>query len=383
MISIISYSVPFGYFNPKLRVMKGVLNLGKLFNVSIEVHWTFIFILIWVIFLELKSGGTIQNALMSTIFVLLLFVCVVFHEFGHILTARKFGVRTKKITLLPIGGVASMDTIPENPKQELLISLAGPAVNIGIAIILLMFIPTSFFFDQDPTQIEEALTHVTPKNLLIYLFSANIVLAIFNFIPAFPMDGGRVLRAILAMKMDRVTATQIASGIGQFLALIFVFFGILYNPFLIIIALFIFFGAYGENKMVQQLSLLKGHRVKEAMLTNISILKPENTIEDVVELLLSGTEKSFVVTQGSQIVGILHHRDIIKNSNNKNKLVKDVMSQSFKSLDINTELKDIFKLINTEKSDFFPITDKGNLTGAIDLNNLTEFMLIQANLITR
>ncbi len=363
--------------------MKGILNLGKLFNVRIEIHWTFIFILAWVVFLELKSGGTIQNALMSTIFILLLFVCVVFHEFGHILTARKFGVKTKKITLLPIGGVASMDTIPENPKQELLIALAGPAVNIGIAFILLLFINTSFFFDQEPSQIEETLSHVTTQNLLIYLFSANLVLAIFNFIPAFPMDGGRVLRAILAMKMDRVTATNIASGIGQFVALIFVFIGILYNPFLIIIALFIFVGAYGENKMVRQLALLKGHKVHEAMLTNITTLTPENTIEDVIELLLSGTEKNFVVVKNSKIVGILHHKDIIKNSKNKNLPVKDIMSASFRSIAVNADLKDIFKLINTEKRDFFAVTDQDALVGAIDLNNLSEFMLIQANLITR
>lgn len=363
--------------------MKGVLNLGKLFNVNIEIHWTFIFILAWVIFLELKSGGTIENALMSTVFILLLFVCVVCHEFGHILTARKFGVTTKKITLLPIGGVASMETIPENPKEELLISLAGPAVNILIALGLSLFINISIFLDQNPTQIEETLSHVTPQNLLIYLFSANIALAIFNFIPAFPMDGGRVLRAILAMKMDRVTATNIASGIGQFVALIFVFVGILYNPFLIVIALFIFFGAYGENKMVRQLALLKGHKVQEAMLTNISILKPDDTIEDVIELLLSGTEKSFVVTENSKIVGILYHKDIIKNSKNKSLSIRDIMSKSFKTIHMDSDLKEIFKLINTEKRDFFAVIDDDTLVGAIDLSNLSEFMLIQSNLITR
>ncbi len=363
--------------------MKGVLNLGKLFNVNIEIHWTFIFILLWVLFLELKSGGTFQNAMMSIVFIMLLFVCVVFHEFGHILTARKFGVTAKKITLLPIGGVAAMETIPENPKQELLISLAGPAVNILIALVLSLFINTSFFFDQDPGQVEEALSHVTPQNLLIYLFSANIALAIFNFIPAFPMDGGRVLRAILAMKTDRVTATNIASGIGQFIALVFVFVGILYNPFLIVIALFIFFGAYGENKMVRQLALLKGHKVHEAMLTNISVLKPDNTIEDAIELLLSGTEKNFVITQNTKITGILYHKDIIRNSKNKSLSIQDVMSKSFKHIDVRADLKEIFKLINTEKKDFFAVTDNDILVGAIDLTNLSEFMLIQSNLITR
>ncbi|MBQ4819662.1 site-2 protease family protein [Aquimarina sp. MMG016] len=363
--------------------MKGVLNLGKVFNVKIEIHWTFIFILAWVIFSELESGGTLQNALMNTIFILLLFVCVVCHEFGHILIARKFGVATKKITLLPIGGVASMETIPENPKQELWIAIAGPAVNLAIALILLLFINLSVFIDSNPDQIKELVGHINLNNLVIYLFSANIMLALFNFIPAFPMDGGRVLRALLAMKMDRVTATSIASGIGQFLALVFVFLGILYNPFLILIALFIFFGAYSENKMVEQLALVKGHKVREAMLTNISILKPENTIEDVIELLLSGTEKNFVVVHNSAIAGILHHKDIISNSKNKDLPIEKVLTTSFKTIAIDSDLKEVFKLINTEKTDFFAVTDKDKLVGAIDLSNLSEFMLIQSNLITR
>ncbi|MFD2564377.1 site-2 protease family protein [Aquimarina rubra] len=363
--------------------MKGSLHLGSVLNVAIKVHWTFLLIIAWVTFLELKSGGNAQNVFMSILFVLLVFVCVVLHEFGHILTARKFGVETKKITLLPIGGVASMDTIPENPKEELLIALAGPAVNIVIALVLAFFVPLQLFFGKAPDSLETTLDHVTLQNLVLYLFSVNIILALFNFIPAFPMDGGRVFRALLAMKMDRVKATSMAAGLGEIIAFVFLLIGVLYNPFLILIALFIYFGANAENKMVQQLALIKGHTVEEAMLTNITVLKPDNTIEDVIEVLLKSTEKNFVVTENDKIVGILHHKDILSNSNHRELKVKEVMDISFSSIETTAGLKEVFMLINTKKKDFFAVTKNDRLAGAIDLSNMSEFMLIQSNLITR
>ncbi|WP_378182758.1 site-2 protease family protein [Aquimarina sp. SS2-1] len=363
--------------------MKGSLNLGRVFNVAIKVHWTFLLIIVWVTFLELKSGGDFQNVMMSIFFILLVFVCVVLHEFGHILTARKFGVDTKKITLLPIGGVASMETIPENPKEELLIALAGPAVNVVIALLLAFFVPIQLFTGHDASSLETSLDRVTLQNIVLYLFSVNIILALFNFIPAFPMDGGRVFRALLSMRISRVRATNIAAGLGEVIAFIFLIIGVFYNPFLILIALFIYFGANAENKMVQQLALIKGHKVEEAMLTNITVLSPEDTIEDVIEILLKSTERNFVVVEQENILGILHHKDILNNSNNKNLKVKEVMDTSFSSIEITVELKEVFMLINTKKKDFFPVTRNNQLVGAIDLPNTSEFMLIQSNLITR
>ena len=360
--------------------MKGSLKLGKLFNVPIEIHWTFIFILIWVVFSEIKNGGTIENALMSVVFVLLLFVCVVLHEFGHILTARKFGVKTKRITLLPIGGMASMDKIPEKPKQELLVAVAGPAVNIVVATILLLFLPLDWLVQLDQAELETLLLHIDIQNLLIYLLAANMMLALFNFIPAFPMDGGRIFRALLAMKIGRVKATRIATIVGQFLAIVFFFIGLFYNPFLILIALFIFIGAYGENEFVQQEAVTKGHRVKEAMLTNLSVLRPDDTVARVIELLLSGTEKDFVVADKDEIHGVLYQKDIIDHVKDGGTPVKDIMDVSFKSISQNANLSDVLKLINVKRKNFFPVLDEGKLVGAIDLTNLSEFILIQSQL---
>jgi len=363
--------------------MKGVLSLGRISGIKIEVHWTFTLILLWVVFLDLQSGGNAKSSLLNLALILVLFFCVVLHELGHALTAKKFKIQTQKITLLPIGGVASLDKIPEDPKQELFVAIAGPAVNVVIAIFLTLVIPIKRYFELQPDEIERLLSTVSFQNFLFYVFIANIMLVVFNLIPAFPMDGGRVLRALLAFKLPRVKATNIAANVGQVFAVIFFMLGLLYNPFLVLIALFIFIGAYAENKMVQQISILKGHTVKEAMLTNITLLNPENTIQEVVDILLAGTEKDFVVVTDDKIVGILYQKEIIKHVKNRSLLVNDIMQRSFKTIDSSGEIKDIFGLINKEKLSFFPVTSNKKLIGAIDMRNIGEFILIQSNLISK
>lgn len=361
--------------------MRGSLRLGKVSNVSIEIHWTFVFILLWVIFSELKSGGTMENAMMSVIFVLLLFLCVILHEFGHILVARKYGSVTKKITLLPIGGVASMDKIPEKPKQELLVAIAGPAVNIVISVLLLLFVPIAFLAKQDSASLEAMLEHVTFQNILFYLLVANVVLAVFNFIPAFPMDGGRIFRALVAMKTGRVRATRIAAALGQLLAILFFFIGLFYNPFLIFIALFIFLGAFGENQYVQQSVLIKDNKVGDAMMTNFSILTPEETVENAIALLIAGTEKNFIVMNGAEIAGIAYQNDIIKHADQKIRPIREIMQTTYETLHVDTPLKEAYLLMNRHQKHFFPVLEGQRLVGAIDLTNLSEFILIQSKLV--
>ncbi|NNK19264.1 MAG: site-2 protease family protein [Maribacter sp.] len=361
--------------------MKGSLNLGKVSGIKIKVHWTFLFIIIWVAFIEINQGGNLQSVLFNIALILVVFLCVVLHELGHALTAQHYGVKTKKITLLPIGGIASLEKIPEEPKQELLVALAGPLVNVIIALILYFVVPVQQFLADNVTNIIENLNALTLSNFLFYLFTVNVLLVIFNLIPAFPMDGGRVLRALLAMNLGRVKATQIAASIGQSIAIVFLLLGMLFNPFLILIALFVFVGAYGENKMVQQIELLKGHTVEEAMLTNITLLKPEETMARVKDLILSSTEKDFIVGQNGKPLGILMNADIIKNSNKPNQLVGNVMKTSFKELGINDKLKNVLSLAELHKGYFFPVLDANKkLVGAIDLTNINEFILFQSKL---
>ena len=198
-------------------------------------------------------------------------------------------------------------------------------------------------------------------------------------IPAFPMDGGRLLRALLAMKMSRAKATQIATHIGQFIAVVFLLIGLLYNPFLIFIALFIFISAYVENQMVQHLELLKGHSVEEAMLLNITTFKPKDSIDLVVNKIISWTETNFIVVEDGAVKGVLFHRKIIENSN-KAVLVKEIMDTNFKTVSNTDNLKKIYHLIYSEKQPFIPVTRQGKLVGAIDATNLNEYIALQSKL---
>jgi len=359
--------------------MKANLSLGRVFGTEIKVHWTFFFLILWIIFNELKRGGNTESILFNIAVVLAVFLCVIIHEFGHALTAKRFGIITKKITLLPIGGMASMEKIPESPKQELLVTLAGPLTNVVIALLLYFTIPVKELMYLNFTETFEILSSFSIQNFLFYLFIVNIALVIFNLIPAFPMDGGRILRAFLATKTSRIKATQIASTIGQIIAVIFFLIGLLYNPFLVFIALFIFLGAYGENELVHQLELLKGHTVEEAMMINITVFNPDDSIDLVVNKIISGTENNFVVVQDSKIVGLLFHKDIINNSN-QNVLVKDIMDTNFKILKINDDLKKVYYMIQTKNNSFFPVVENNKLIGAIDNINLNEYLLLQSKL---
>ena len=360
--------------------MKANLNLGSVFGIQIKVHWTFIFLILWIVFSELKRGGNTASILFNVALVFAVFVCVVLHELGHALMAKRFKIDTKKITLLPIGGMASLDRMPESPKQELLVTLAGPLVNVIIALLLYFAIPVQELMHANFTETFEILSSFTIQNFLFYLYIVNIALVVFNLIPAFPMDGGRILRALLAIRMNRGKATQIASTTGQFIAVLFLLVGLLYNPFLIFIALVIFLGAYGENQIVQHLALLEGHTAEEAMMINITTFKPEDSIDLVVNKIISGTENDFVVVKDHIIQGILYHQDIIGNSN-KNVLVKDVMKQNFKIINSSDELKKVFYEIYNQKKSFFPVVEDDKLVGAIDSTNLNEYISLQAKLV--
>ena len=359
--------------------MKGVLKLGSVSGIKIEVHWTFTLLLIWVAFIEIQQGANLDRILLNEALIVVLFLCVVLHELGHALTAKRFKIDTQKIMLLPIGGVATLERMPEKPGQELLVALAGPAVNVLIAILLALIVPVKSYFNFDAIVLDEILYEATFQNFLFYLFIANVMLVVFNLIPAFPMDGGRVLRALLSFKLGRVEATKIAAGIGQTLAFFFFVLGLFFNPFLILIALFIFFGAYGENQMVQRNSLLEGHQVREATLTNITSLTPSNSVQEVIEILLAGTEKDFVVVEEEKIMGIVTQKDIIKHAKTPSLLINDVMQKDFKTVEASTELIKILELIAMEKKSFFPVVEEGNLIGAIDMTNIGEFVLLKTS----
>jgi Zn-dependent protease len=357
--------------------MRWSINAGKIAGVRIQIHWTFLILILWVILSEISRGANRQSVVMSVAFLLSVFACVIMHEMGHILTARKFGIDTKKITLLPIGGVASLKKIPENPRQELLVALAGPAVNAVISLIIYPFVPEDILFKQ------QNLSGISGTEIfLASLLSVNIIILFFNLIPAFPMDGGRALRAVLAMRMNRTTATKIASNIGQGIAIIFIFTGLFYNPFLSLIGVFVFFGAFAENLTVQQLEFLKGHTVRDAMMTHFTTLSPGSTAGEGIDKLLAGNENTFLIEEEGKVKGIVNSNNLIEalRKYGTNVPVAQIMKTEFKSFDAETSLTDVFSDAVKDGNSFYPVIDGNKLVGVINKENINEFVMVQSAL---
>lgn len=281
----------------------------KLFSVAgtlVQVHWTFFLLLIWFGAVQWMSVGP-EAAFFAIVFILLLFVCVVLHEFGHIFAARRFGIRTPTITLLPIGGVASLERMPEKPSQEVLVALAGPAVNVVIAFVLIALLGARL----SPADLD--LMQNPGANMVARVAMANVALVVFNLIPAFPMDGGRVLRALLAMRMGFVRATRAAAVVGQGFAILLGFLGLLGNPLLILIAVFVYLAATAESQFVEMRSLARGYLARDAMITSFEALNPTSTADDAVALLLRTTQQEFpVLDSTSRLQGIVTRDALIE-----------------------------------------------------------------------
>ncbi|WP_182868085.1 site-2 protease family protein [Stieleria mannarensis] len=290
--------------------MFGSIRLGRLAGIDLKMHWTFLLLIAWVGGSALVGTGTLTAAAANIALVLCVFACVVAHEYGHALTARRYGIPTEDITLLPIGGVARLQSIPEKPLQELAVAIAGPLVNVAIAVVigagLLLSSHNAFsaeFFN--PAGGIGAFL----RSLLVI----NIALVVFNLIPAFPMDGGRMLRAVLALKMNRVKATDIAASVGQFLAFGIGFLGLYGNPFLILIAVFVYFGARGEALQVRTSALLSDLPVRAAMIAQMRTANADDRLAQLREMLLDGAQQDFpVLDDDGKPVGIIFRSQIIR-----------------------------------------------------------------------
>jgi predicted transcriptional regulator len=273
--------------------------------------------------------------------------------------------------------VASLERIPENPKQELLVALAGPLVNAVIALIIYPFVPANILFKS------QNIPQISGFNLfLTSLLSVNIIIMLFNLIPAFPMDGGRALRALLAMKMDRVSATRVASNIGQIIAIAFIFLGLFYNPFLSLIGLFVFLGAFTENLTVQHLEFLRGHTVREAMMTRFTTFSPNNTAGEGIDKLLSGSENNFLIEEAGQVKGIVSRNkliDALRNHGN-NVPLGQIMKTDFESFDAEAKLTDVFAHTRKDGNSLYPVMDHSKLVGVINTENINEFIMVQSAL---
>jgi Zn-dependent protease len=360
--------------------MSASLKVGRFAGIKVQIHWTFWLLFVFVGFMVISNEGSYTDVAWHFLFVTALFFCVILHEFGHALTARRFGVGTRSITLLPIGGLASLNEMPDNPKQEFLIAIAGPLVNVVIALMLYPFLSLESYLGQDPETLQQQLSFIDSSNFLFFLFFVNVALVLFNMLPAFPMDGGRVFRALLSMKLGRVRATRIASSVGKFLAFLFFIYGLFYSVILAVIAVFIYFGAHSENITVQQLGLLEGNTVRDAMITEFSILSPDAPLSDAVDKILATTEQNFVVVSNGDIEGILYMEDLTQALQQKGEDLRigDVMDQSFETLEADNPLSSGYKSIQQRGKNFFPVLEDGEIVGVVDMNNINEFLTLRA-----
>lgn len=356
---------------------KWSLYLGKFSGIKMYIHWSFLILIGWIFLIHARMGHGWQAGLLGVAFILALFACVVLHEFGHALTAKRFNINTRDITIYPIGGIASLERMPEKPGQELLVAFAGPAVNIVIAFALWVYM---WSMDAMPTMaMLENAGNMQDLPFVFNLFTANIALVVFNLIPAFPMDGGRVLRAILAFKMDRAKATYVAAAIGRFFAMLFVIVGFFYNIWLVIIGLFIYLGAGSEAAYETTKNLLSGFRVVDVLIRRFTTLSPYDNLDKAVHVLLEGQEQEFLITANEDVQGILTRKRLIDGLSvfGRSAPISNVMQKDFLTLSPEMNLQDVYTKMLTNACNIYPVKDNGKLIGVVGRENISELILVQ------
>jgi Zn-dependent protease/CBS domain-containing protein len=353
--------------------MSWSLSIGSIAGTKIRLHITFLLFLGWIFFASYASGGP-QEAWYGLAFMLLLFACVVAHEFGHIFTARAFGVSTPDVTLLPIGGVARLERIPEEPHQEFLVAIAGPLVNVAIAVLLVAFAGARLNAG------DLAAMASTKISLIDRLADVNLFLAVFNMIPAFPMDGGRVLRALLASRLGFVRATEIAAYVGQGLAFVLGFVGLFYNPLLIFIAIFVYLAASSEAHGVALRAMSRGVPVTSAMMTQFASLTPQAHVDEAVQTLLRTSQSEFpVVDADGKPVGLLGRSDIIRalKQLGPDARVSDVMISPVPVLGNRRCLDEAFRILQERSAPAIAVADAaGRLIGLVTPETIGEMLML-------
>jgi Zn-dependent protease len=355
-------------------VAGGSIKLFEFSGTAVRVHLTFLVLLAWIATIYWMRGGP-QAALYGVAFIIILFACVVLHEFGHIFAARQFGIKTPDITLLPIGGVASLERMPEEPGREIIVALAGPLVNLVLAGILFALFPDLISLER----LQEM--QYAPADLISQVALANIVLFVFNLVPAFPMDGGRVLRALFALTMSYNNATRMAASVGQAIAILFAVLGLMGNPLLILIALFIFLAASGEAHEVESRFLTRGFVARDAMITEFASLSPQDDLDAAARKLLETTQQEFpVVGPGGRLEGVLT-REMLINALQKTgpqTRVANAMQAEVESVCETAPLMEIYELLQLKGEPIVAVVDRsGAFVGYINFENFSELVMMR------
>ena len=387
------------------RLMRGSLKIFTWFKIPVYIHWSFSLIILYFVWLGFQEQGGPSGVLEALILLFSLFACVLLHEFGHSLMARRFNIDTQDIILTPIGGIARLERMPENPRQELLVAIAGPMVNVIIAAIIFLVGITvlqyhntgSWYFENALSfwsslgagdyEMGEMLDNVAPTlpiviKLLPELLILNVMMVVFNMIPAFPMDGGRVLRALIAMRVSRLKATLVAARIGQVISILFVITGIYFNAFtMALIGFFVFTTARTEYNMVRLEDVLKNYTAIHVLRRQFTPLLINDWIKTPLDLLLSGQEHNFLVfNMDQQLAGYLSEKSIIEAGRKKDTSteVQQYMAEPPVTVSENESLRYIYFLIQQRKIAIVGVTNpEGVITGVVDKNGLENFMKVK------
>ena len=362
--------------------MGGSFKIGRAFGIDVKVHWTFFMLLAFFAFAGYQRTGSLANALVTTLIILALFLCVLLHEYGHSLVAQRLGIETQDITLLPIGGLARLKSLPERPWDEVKIALAGPLVNVvlapiffGVALLLGGSLAT-------PANILEGTQ--SAGQVFSYLGFINVALVVFNMIPAFPMDGGRVLRGLLATRLGAVRATDISSAVGQFFAAAFFLLGLLSSNFLLaLVAVFIFFGANGEAQMVRQRELMRGLAVSDVMGTRprLETVTPYHTFGQVLDTVIHGYQEDFpVIDEEGRLVGMITRNEIMAAAHSPDRYatVRDVMKTEFPTISPEADLfTDGARILQESGLRALPVVKAGDLVGMLTMDDIAQAALLR------
>jgi Zn-dependent protease len=374
--------------------MRGALKLFTWFGIPVFLHWTFGLIFVYILWHAQSNEMSVIDTFWLTGLFMALFLCVLLHEYGHALTARRYGVKTRDIVLMPIGGVARLERMPEKPIQEFVVAIAGPMVNVVIATIILILI--GIF--ADPAYLEvlkDAVLQSSGEEVLderlqeipqllqfaLNLAATNIALVLFNMIPAFPMDGGRVFRALLSMRTGRAKATRIAAWVGQAIALMLVGYGLWSDGFMLaILGIFVIYAARSENEMVQMEDLLSRFTVRDVVRPQFNRLHTNDWMQSAIELLRHGLERHCLVFDfNDQLVGTLEEDEIIlaiRKSNMSSEIGQHLHPAEVVSVD--DSLLKVYHLIRQQGFGIIGVMDENKLIGVVDEGGLTNFVRLEA-----
>lgn len=355
----------------------------KLFSIrgiDLRIHITFPLILIWA---GLQFGlrtGTLESALFGIVGFIFLFVLVTLHELGHSFVAQYYRVPVKQIVLTPLGGLAQLKEIPENPVQELLIAVAGPAVNVVIALIMGAVALTANINLGNTFAAVSGIAGLSIGSLFAFIFYYNIILALFNLIPAFPLDGGRIFRSLLAIKLDYVKATSIASNVGQVMAILLGIYGFMNGAlFTVFIAIFIFMAGRQEAQMVRARSLLRRIKVQQVFSRSVYVLHPDSTIQQATNMVIFGDQRNFAVVDGERLIGFVPHENLVTAMRTAapHSFISNVMRTDIEPVSPNDELFEVLKRMDLQGVQALPVASDGRFLGQISRRQIAGARYVQ------